>query len=66
MNDVPAQGRHQEDVMEEHIGSATLLGHGRTAELIHNSQTDMQASTEGHKTRTFTNISSVNWAVLDS
>ena len=33
MNDVPAQGHHQEDVMEEHIGSATLLGHGRTAEV---------------------------------
>jgi hypothetical protein len=33
MNDMPAQGHHQEDVMEEHIGSATLLGHGRTAEV---------------------------------
>ena len=33
MNDTPAQGRHQEDDMEEHIGSATLLGRGRTAEL---------------------------------
>jgi len=38
--------------MEEHIGSTTLVGRGRTAELIHNSQTDMQASTEGHETRT--------------
>jgi len=52
MNHMPAQDHHQEDEMQEHMGSATLLGRGRTAELIHNSQTDMQASTEGHETRT--------------
>jgi tRNA A-37 threonylcarbamoyl transferase component Bud32 len=33
MNDMPAQDRHQEDDMEEHVGSAALLGHGRTAEV---------------------------------
>jgi uncharacterized protein (TIGR02172 family) len=30
---MPAQDRHQEDAVEEHIGPATLLGHGRTAEV---------------------------------
>jgi uncharacterized protein (TIGR02172 family) len=33
MNGMPAQGRHQEADMEEHIGSATLVGRGRTAEV---------------------------------
>jgi len=33
MNDMPAHDRHQENDMGAHIGSATLLGHRRTAEV---------------------------------
>lgn len=33
MNSMSAQDRYQEDDMEEHIGSAALLGHGHTADV---------------------------------